>query len=124
MNIGYGPENRVQSFAANAVRTRTDPTADDAQAQSEARWRRSPPAARCPRSSTEDRGCQSMEQAGDFTSTRAPESPCRKATPDAQDVMFSRDRRESLDSTGATSADRIRIDHEQETGRSERRPFQ
>jgi lipopolysaccharide export system protein LptA len=115
MNIGYGPENRVQSFRANAVRTRTDPTADE-------RKRNPKRVASITTSRTmsaefdpKTGRLQSMEQAGDFTFDEGDrKARAAKATLDAQDVMFLETGASLSDSTGATSADRIRID--QRTG--------
>jgi lipopolysaccharide export system protein LptA len=113
MFIAYGPQNRIESFRANNVRTQTDPTA------AELKNKRAP-------GITTSREMQAgfdktgrlarIEQTGDF----AYESGDRrarsaKATLDsASDVMLLDNSARVWDPTGSTSADHIRID--QRTG--------
>jgi lipopolysaccharide export system protein LptA len=112
--IAYGAENRLDSFRAVNVKTRTDPTADE-------RRRNRPP------SSTTSRQLEarfdpktshlaSMQQSGDFAYEEGDrKARAAKATMDAdQNVILLDSGARMWDPTGSTSADRIRLD--QRTG--------
>src|SRR5262249_60533388 len=112
LHIGYGPENRLQTFGANAVRTRTEPTADDRK-----RNPKRPPSITTSRTMSAEFDpktghLKSMEQAGDFTFDQGERrARAAKATLDGQDVSYLGTSASLSDASGATSADRIRIDH-------------
>ncbi len=112
--IAYGPQNRLDSFRATSVKTRTEPTADER--------RRNRPA-----SSTSSRDLEarfdpktshlgSMQQTGDFAYEEGDrKARAAKATMDADQNLILLDTGARIwDASGSTSADRIRLD--QRTG--------
>jgi lipopolysaccharide export system protein LptA len=118
MVIAYGPQNRIESFRATDVRTRTDPTEDERKrnrtvavtASREMLARFEPNASRL----------ASMEQWGDFTYDEGDrKARAAKATLDqGQDAMVLEAAAGASarvwDPTGSTAADRIRMN--QRTG--------
>ena len=112
--IAYGPQNRIDSFRAQDVKTLTDPSGEERQrnpaqtitASKELRARFEPGSSRL----------STMEQAGDFT-YREGDRRARavKATLDsASNVMLLDTAARVWDPSGSTSADHIRLD--QRTG--------
>jgi lipopolysaccharide export system protein LptA len=109
MFIAYGAQNRLDSFRADNVRTRTDPTAD------ELKRKRAPTfTASHQMSATFDKAGKmaGIEQNGDFTYEEGDRrARAAKATLDsATDMMVLDTTARFWDSTGSTSADRIRLD--------------
>jgi lipopolysaccharide export system protein LptA len=108
--IAYGPQNRVDSFRAKDVKTRTEPNADDkkrnrgvsstASRDFQARFN--------PRTSQ----LSNMEQTGDFVYQEGDrKARASKATMDSdQSVILLEAAARVSDATGSTSADHIRLD--------------
>ena len=114
MFIAYGPQNRIESFRANNVRTKTDPTAE------ELKRKRVP-------SLTTSRTMQAwfdpktgrmarIEQSGDFTYDEGDRKArsAKAALDGSSDVMLLDTGARVWDASGSTSADHIRLD--QRTG--------
>ena len=112
--IAYGPENRVDNFRANNVKTRTDPTAEERRRARGA-------------STTTSRDLEArfdpktsrlgnMQQTGDFAYEEGDrKARAAKATMDADQNLILLDSSARMwDATGSTTADRIRLD--QRTG--------
>jgi lipopolysaccharide export system protein LptA len=109
MFIAYGPQNRVDLFRANEVRTATDPTAEEkkrnrvtsltASKTIEARFN--------PKTSQ----LSNMEQTGDFTYDEGErKARAAKGTMDSdQNIIVLENSARMSDATGSTSADRIRL---------------
>ena len=112
--IAYGPQNRLDSFRATNVKTRTDPTAEE-------RRRNRPSSATTSRElearfdpKTSHLG--NMQQTGDFSYEEGDrKARASKATMDAdQNVILLDTGARMWDATGSTVADHIRLD--QRTG--------
>jgi lipopolysaccharide export system protein LptA len=112
--IAYGPQNRIQSFRAGAVTTRTDPTAEERQRNRtfSITTSRDLLAHFDPQSSH----LSSMEQTGDFAYDEGGRhARAAKATLDSdQNVIVLETSARVWDETGSTSASHIRMD--QRTG--------
>ncbi len=117
MVIAYGPQNRIESFRANSVRTATDPSADelkrDAELKREPRQRavtasRDMLAHFDPKTSH----LSSMEQWGDFAYESGDrKARAAKASLDSnQNLILLETSARMWDATGSTSADHIRLD--------------
>jgi lipopolysaccharide export system protein LptA len=112
--IAYGPQNRVDSFRAANVKTRTEPTAEER--------RRNRPFSTTTSRELEARfdpktsRLGSMEQTGDFTYEEGDrKARAAKATMDADQNLILLDTGARMwDATGSTAADHIRLD--QRTG--------
>ena len=114
MVIAYGPQSRIESFRAKNVKTLTDPTAEERRrnaaqtvtASREMLARFEPGSSRM----------STMEQSGDFTySSGDRRARAAKATLDSDNnIMLLETAARVWDSSGSTSADRIRLD--QSTG--------
>jgi len=110
MVIAYGPQNRIESFAAKDVKTTTDPTAEQRKrnrtvavtTSRELRARFDPKTGQM----------AGMEQSGDFAYDEGDrKARAAKATLDSdQNVILLDTNARMSDATGATSADRIRLD--------------
>jgi lipopolysaccharide export system protein LptA len=109
MVILYGPQNRIESFHATEVRTQTDPTAEEAKRK------------RAPRITTSQEILASfdktgklgtIQQTGDFRYEEGERrAQAAKAILDSgNDVILLETKARMWDSSGATSADRIRLD--------------
>lgn len=113
MRILYGPQNRVESFHATAVKTVTDPNADERKRNRAA----SVTASRDLLAHFDSAGKMSaMEQTGDFTYQEGDrQARAQKASLDsAQNVILLDGGARMWDANGSTSADHIRMD--QRTG--------
>jgi lipopolysaccharide export system protein LptA len=114
MRIAYGPQSRIDSFRATNVRTATDPNAEERKRNRT----QSVTASReiAARFDPETSHLASMEQTGDFTYTEGDrQARSNKATLDSnQNVIVLDGIAHMWDSTGSTTADRIRMD--QRTG--------
>ena len=112
--IAYGPENRVESFRANSVKTLTDPTAEERRRNRVASTTtsRNLEARFDPKTSQ----MASMQQLGDFAYEEGDrKARAAKATMDSgQNVIVLDTGARVWDATGSTAADRIRLD--QRTG--------
>ncbi len=112
--IAYGPQNRIDNFHANDVRTTTDPTAEEK--------RRNRAVSVTTSRTIEARfdphtnRVSTIRQAGDFTYAESDrKAAAANATMDSdQNVILLDTAARMSDSTGATIADRIRLD--QRTG--------
>ena len=112
--IAYGPENRLDSFRANNVKTRTDPTAEER--------RRNRPASTTTSRDLEARfdpktsRLGNMQQTGDFAYEEGDrKARAAKATMDADQNLILLDASARIwDTSGSTVADHIRLD--QRTG--------
>jgi lipopolysaccharide export system protein LptA len=110
MIIGYGAQNRVESFRATNVKTTTDPNAEELR-------RKAPAAVTASREMTarfdpQSSQLTSMEQTGDFT-YQAGDRKARagKATLDNKQNVMTLDTGAMVsDASGATTADHIRLD--------------
>ena len=112
--IAYGPQNRVDSFRAADVKTRTDPTAEE-------RSRNRPQSVTTSRElearfDPKTSHMQNMQQSGDFAYEEGDrKARAAKATMDAdQNVILLDTGARIWDATGSTAADHIRLD--QRTG--------
>jgi len=110
MVITYGPQNRIESFAAKDVKTTTDPTADQ-------RKRNRTVAVTTSRElharfDPKTGQMADMEQSGDFAYDEGDrKARAVKATLDSdQNVIVLDTNARMSDATGSTSADRIRLD--------------
>jgi len=114
MVIAYGPQNRIESFRSTNATTRTDPTAEERKRNRKT----STTASRELRSSFDPKTGKlvSMEQTGDFAYDEDDRhARAAKATLDStEDVILLQNSARMWDSTGSTSASRIRLD--QNTG--------
>jgi lipopolysaccharide export system protein LptA len=114
MVIAYGPQNRIESFRATNVTTRTDPTAEERKRNRKLAITTSREllASFDPKTGR----MATMEQTGDFAYDEDDRhARAAKATLDsAQDVILLQSSARMWDSTGSTSAGRIRMD--QNTG--------
>jgi lipopolysaccharide export system protein LptA len=114
LSIAYGPENRIQSFRAQGVTTRTDPTAEERQHNRtfSVTTSRDLLAHFDPQTSH----LSSMEQTGDVAYEEGGRhARAAKATLDSdQNVIVLETSARVWDETGSTSANRIRMD--QRTG--------
>jgi lipopolysaccharide export system protein LptA len=114
MVIAYGPQNRIETFAAKDVKTTTDPTAEERKrnravsvtTSRDLRARFDPKTGRM----------VAMEQTGDFAYDEGDrKARAAKATLDSdQNIILLDTGARMWDATGSTSADRIRLD--QHTG--------
>ena len=112
--IAYGPGNRLESFRANNVKTRTEPTAEER--------RRNRPASTTTSRDLEARfdpktsRMANMQQSGDFAYEEGDrKARAAKATLDADQNLILLDTAARVwDATGSTAADHIRLD--QRTG--------
>lgn len=114
MVIAYGPQNRIETFAAKDVKTTTDPTAEERKrnrtvsvtSSRDLRARFDPKTSRM----------ATMEQTGDFAYEEGDrKARAAKATLDSdQNIILLDTGARMWDATGSTSADRIRMD--QRTG--------
>jgi lipopolysaccharide export system protein LptA len=112
--IAYGPQNRLDSFRANDVKTRTDPTAEER--------RRSRPVSLTSSRELEARfdpktsHMATMQQSGDFSYEEGDrKARAAKATMDADQNLILLDSSARMwDASGSTAADHIRLD--QRTG--------
>jgi lipopolysaccharide export system protein LptA len=112
--IAYGPGNRLESFRANNVKTRTEPTAEER--------RRNRPASTTTSRDLEARfdpktsRMANMQQSGDFAYEEGDrKARAAKATMDADQNLILLDTAARVwDATGSTAADHIRLD--QRTG--------
>ncbi len=113
MFIAYGPQNRIESFRANNVRTQTDPTADELKRKRAATVTTSRQMQALFDKSGKMTG---MEQTGDFSYEEGDRrARAAKATLDAAtDLMVLDSAARVWDTTGSTSGDHIRLD--QRTG--------
>jgi lipopolysaccharide export system protein LptA len=112
--IAYGPQNRLDSFRAAGVKTRTDPTAEE-------RRRNRPQSVTTSRQlearfDPKTNHLQNMQQTGDFTYEEGDrKARSAKATMDAdQNVILLDTGARIWDASGSTAADHIRLD--QRTG--------
>jgi lipopolysaccharide export system protein LptA len=114
LNIAYGPQNRIQSFRARDVTTRTEPTADERKRNRtlSITTSRDLLAHFDPKTSR----LASMEQTGDFAYDEGGRhARAAKATLDSgQNVILLETSARVWDETGSTSANHIRMD--QRTG--------
>ena len=114
MTIAYGPQNQIESFRASAVKTRTEPTAEERKRNRPVAFTTSQEllAKFEPKSSR----MASMEQWGDFAYDEGDRrARAAKATLDAAvNLIHLETGARMWDATGSTSADRIRMD--QRTG--------
>jgi lipopolysaccharide export system protein LptA len=110
MVIAYGPQNRIQSFRSTKVTTRTDPTAEERKRNRKT----STTASREMLASFDPKTgkVQSIEQTGDFAYDEDDRhARAAKATLDSdKDVILLQTSARMWDSTGSTSAGRIRMD--------------
>jgi lipopolysaccharide export system protein LptA len=114
MVIAYGPQNRIDTFAAKDVKTTTDPTAEErkrnrAVSKTTSRDLRA-------RFDPKTGHMAAMEQTGDFAYEEGDrKARAAKATLDSEQNIILLDTGARMwDATGSTSADRIRMD--QRTG--------
>jgi lipopolysaccharide export system protein LptA len=117
MVIAYGPQNHLESFQANSVRTVTDPTADELKRDAEAKREPRKPAITTSRDmlahfDPKTNHLTSMEQWGDFAyESGERKARAAKATLDSsQNVILLETSARMSDATGSTSADHIRLD--------------
>jgi lipopolysaccharide export system protein LptA len=114
MFIAYGPQNRIESFRANDVRTKTDPTADEIKRKIVT----STTSSKSLRAWFEPKTSKlaGMEQNGDFSYEEGDrKARAAKASLDSeQNVILLESGARMWDATGSTSADHIRMD--QRTG--------
>jgi lipopolysaccharide export system protein LptA len=112
--IAYGPQNRIQSFRASAVTTRTDPTADERKRNRTLSVTTSRDL--LARFDPQTSRLSSMEQTGDFAYDEGGRhARAAKATLDSgQNVIVLETSARVWDETGSTSANHIRMD--QRTG--------
>jgi lipopolysaccharide export system protein LptA len=115
--IAYALQNRIQNFRGSAIKTQTDPTADE---NKERAAKKEPPRA-TGFTTSRDLTAQfdpktsklaSMEQSGDFTYAEGDRNArAQKATLDeGQNLIVLDSTARMWDATGSTSADRIRMD--------------
>jgi lipopolysaccharide export system protein LptA len=114
MTIAYGAQNRIDSFRATDARTRTEPTPDERKNNRTVATTSSRELAA--RFDPKTSQLQSMEQAGDFQYVEGDrQARAAKATLDSGTNLMLLDTGARMwDSTGSTTADRIRMD--QRTG--------
>jgi lipopolysaccharide export system protein LptA len=109
MTMTYGPANQIQSFRATGVETETEPGAEErAKKQAVSKTR-----SKAMSAEFDAKGqMKHMEQWGDFTYQEGDRhAQANKATMDADsNVMTLETAARMWDATGATAADRIRID--------------
>jgi lipopolysaccharide export system protein LptA len=114
MVIAYGPQNRIESFRANHVRTKTDPTAEELKRKRvpSITTSREMQASFDPKTGRMSR----IDQNGDFTYDEGDrQARSAKAALDGNsDVMLLDTGARVWDASGSTSADHIRLD--QRTG--------
>ena len=110
MVIAYGPENRIESFRATNATTRTEPTAEEKKRNRKTSTTSSREMAA--RFDPKTGKAQTIEQTGDFVYDEDDRhARAAKATLDsAQDVILLETSARMWDSTGSTSAGRIRMD--------------
>ena len=110
MVIAYGAENRIESFRATGVKTVTDPNEEERRRNRQ----QTQTASRDLTARFEAGGSrlESMQQSGDFTYREGDrQARAAKATLDsANNVMLLETGARMWDSTGSTTADRIRVD--------------
>jgi len=109
MIMTYGPANQIQSFRATAVETETEPSAEErAKKQAVSKTRSKEMSAEFDAKGQ----MKHMEQWGDFTYQEGDRrAQANKATMDADSNVMTLDTAARMwDATGATAADRIRID--------------
>jgi lipopolysaccharide export system protein LptA len=109
MFIAYGPQNRVETFRANEVRTATDPTAEEkkrnrgtsttSSKQMEARF------------DPKTGQISTMEQTGDFTYDEGERKAraVKGSLDQGQNIIVLENSARMSDATGSTTADRIRL---------------
>ena len=109
--IAYGAQNRVDNFHANDVRTTTDPTAEEKQPQPR-REHHHQPHHRGALRSRAPASMSTIQQSGDFAYQEGErKARAAKATMDGdQNVILLDTGARMSDATGATTADRIRLD--------------
>jgi lipopolysaccharide assembly outer membrane protein LptD (OstA) len=110
MAIAYAPQNRIESFHTTGARTRTDPTAEEQKRNQVASFTASRELAA--RFDPKTSKMAAMEQTGAFTYEEGDRrARAAKATLDADQNQILLDTSARVwDSTGFTSADRIRLD--------------
>jgi len=110
MAIAYAPQNRIESFHTTGARTRTDPTAEEQKRNQVASFTASRELAA--RFDPKTSKMSAMEQTGAFTYEEGDRrARAAKATLDADQNQILLDTSARVwDSTGFTSADRIRLD--------------
>ncbi|MGA3095427.1 MAG: LPS export ABC transporter periplasmic protein LptC [Bryobacteraceae bacterium] len=110
MVIAYAPQNRIQSFHTTNARTRTDPTDEEKRRNQVASFTASRELAA--RFDPKTSKMSSMEQTGAFTYEEGDRrARAAKATLDSdQNVILLETSARVWDSTGSTTADRIRLD--------------
>ncbi|MBZ5593159.1 MAG: LPS export ABC transporter periplasmic protein LptC [Acidobacteriia bacterium] len=109
MIMTYGPANQIQSFRATGIQTETEPNAEErAKKQAVSKTRSKEMSAEFDAKGQ----MKHMEQQGDFSYQEGDRhAQAIKATMDADsNVMTLEDAARMWDATGATAADRIRID--------------
>jgi lipopolysaccharide export system protein LptA len=110
MVIAYGPQNRIESFAAKDVKTTTDPTAEQRKRNRTVAVTTS--REMLARFDPKTGQMADMKQSGDFVYDEGDrKARAAKATLDSdQNVILLETNARMSDATGSTSADRIRLD--------------